>query len=87
MKNVLNAIKQSCKKIKNFFNNFLIRLGLIIGFFGCGPLLIFSLLDAMGVLADKNANPIGLGLLFYVTALPAISCVLLGFVYALVKHK
>jgi hypothetical protein len=51
-------------------------LGLLAG--GTGPLLLFAAADALGFVSDPNPNPVGLGLLFIVTIIPALALTLFG---------
>jgi len=47
---------------------------------GSGPLLIFLAADEIGLISDPDPNPIGFGLLFFVTFWPAIGLIALGIV-------
>jgi hypothetical protein len=49
-------------------------LGLALVFFGWGPLLGIVALAALDLWPDPNPNPIGPGLLFFVTAWLAVIC-------------
>jgi len=51
-------------------------LGLLVG--GTGPLLLFIAADYLGLISDPNPNPIGLGLLFFVTIWPALGFTAFG---------
>lgn len=61
-----------------YLGNNWFRIGLGLVLFGWTPLLGVVLLDALGLYPDPNPNPIGFGLLFFVTAWPAIICLLVG---------
>jgi hypothetical protein len=50
------------------------RIGLLLVLIGWTPLWGIVLLAAIGWWPDPNPNPIGPGLLFFVTAWPAIFC-------------
>jgi hypothetical protein len=64
------------------FPNAWIKWGAALVVFGWGPLLLCIVGQAIG-LVSRKANPVGLGLLFFVTAWPAIGCLLIGaFVWA-----
>ena len=54
-----------------------IWIGGIIHLLGCGPLYLAILGQFVGLVA-KDANPIGLGLLFFVTAWPSIILIGIG---------
>jgi hypothetical protein len=45
---------------------------------GTGPLLLFAAADYLGLISDPNPNPIGLGLLFFVTIWPALGFTAFG---------
>lgn len=45
---------------------------------GTGPLLFIILAAAIGLWPDPNPNPIGPGLLFFLTFWPAVLCILVG---------
>jgi hypothetical protein len=46
--------------------------------FGWGPLWAIVLLAGIGLWPDPNPNPIGPGLLFFVTFWPALACLAIG---------
>lgn len=50
------------------------RIGLALVVFGWSPLWLIVLLAAIGLWPDPNPNPIGPGLLFFVTFWPAVIC-------------
>jgi hypothetical protein len=64
-------------RVKDYFANLWVRIGLVLVVVGWGPLLAVIVLAAIGLWPDPNPNPIGLGLLFFVTFWPAFAC--LGF--------
>lgn len=55
-----------------------LRLG--VGFFalGVGPLLLFGIADAAGLIRDPKPNPVGLGLLAFVSFWPAVGLTIFG---------
>jgi hypothetical protein len=55
-------------------------VGLLLVLFGWGPLLLIGFLASIGALHDPDPNPIGPGLLFFVTSWPAIICIALGII-------
>jgi hypothetical protein len=55
-----------------------LRLGLGLLAIGTGPLLLFFVADEIGLISDPNPNPIGLGLLFFVTFWPAVGLTVFG---------
>ena len=50
--------------------------GLVV--FGWGPLLAIIALAELGLWPDPNPNPIGPGLLFFLTSWPALICLGVG---------
>lgn len=61
-----------------WLSNLWIQVGLALVVLGWGPLLGIVLLAALGLWPDPNPNPIGPGLLFFVTAWPALICLGVG---------
>jgi hypothetical protein len=55
---------------------FLAGLLLFIG--GCGPFIVFSIVTVLGFTDDPNPNPVGLGIIFGLFALPSLSLIALG---------
>jgi hypothetical protein len=64
--------------MKGFFSNRWSRIGTGLVVFGWGPLLLIIFLSGIGLWPDPNPNPIGPGLLFVFTSLPAIACLAIG---------
>mgnify|MGYP001248628902 CR=1 FL=1 len=62
-----------------FLRNRWSRIGLGLAVVGWGPLLTVILLSGLGLWPDPNPNPIGFGLLFFVTFWPAVICLGVGF--------
>ena len=56
----------------------LVRVGLAWLIVGSAPLLLIILAAAVGWWPDPNPNPIGPGLLFFVTFWPGVICVAIG---------
>jgi hypothetical protein len=61
-----------------YLSNRWIQVGLAFVTFGWGPLLGIVLLAALGLWPDPNPNPIGPGVLFFLTSWPAIICLVMG---------
>ena len=61
-----------------YLANRLVKIGLGLVVFGWGPLWVIVLLAGAGLWPDPNPNPIGPGLLFFVTFWPALICLALG---------
>ena len=64
--------------MKAFLANRWSRIGLALVVFGWGPLWLIVLLAAIGLWPDPNPNPIGPGILFFLTSWPAIICLGVG---------
>ena len=60
--------------MKTFVANRWSKIGLALVVFGWGPLVLIIVLASIGLWPDPNPNPIGPGLLFFVTFWPAIAC-------------
>ena len=54
------------------------KAGFWLALIGWSPLLAIIVLAAIGLWPDPNPNPIGPGLLFFVTFWPAIICAAIG---------
>ncbi len=65
-------------KMNNFLANRWSKIGLALLVLGWGPLGLIVLLAAIGLWPDPDPNPIGLGLLFFVTFWPAVICLGIG---------
>jgi hypothetical protein len=64
--------------MKTFLANRWSRIGLALAVLGWGPLLLIILLAALGLWPDPEPNPIGPGLLFFLTFWPAVICLGIG---------
>jgi hypothetical protein len=56
----------------------LVRIGLGLLIVGTGPLVFIVAAAAFGLWPDPNPNPIGPGLLSFLTFWPAIICIVIG---------
>lgn len=63
---------------RKYLENRYMRIGLALVVFGWGPLFAIIFLAAVGLWPDPNPNPIGPGMLFFLTAWPAIICLGIG---------
>ena len=70
-----------------YLANRLVKIGLGLVVFGWGPLWVIVLLAGAGLWPDPNPNPIGPGLLFFVTFWPALICLALGGVQVWRRRK
>jgi hypothetical protein len=66
--------------MKKYLSNRYIRIGLVLVGLGWTPLFSIILLTDLGLTSDPNPNPIGPGMLFYLTAWPAIICLVIGII-------
>jgi hypothetical protein len=66
---------------KNIVNGWIIT-GTVLILIGWCPLGAIILLAEMGVWPNPNPNPIGPGLLFFFTFLPAVVCLIIGAIQA-----
>lgn len=69
--------------MSRWFKNPFTIIGLLLVLFGWSPLLSIIFLDTLGLWPDPNPNPIGPGLLFFFTGMPAVICLLLGIIISL----
>jgi hypothetical protein len=64
--------------VRDYLRSGWVRAGLALLVLGSGPLWGIILLAALGWWPDPDPNPIGPGLLFFVTFWPAIICLGVG---------
>jgi len=57
-------------------------VGVLLLVFGTGPLLVVILLATLGLTRDPNPNPVGLGILAFLTFWPGVILMVLGFLTA-----
>ncbi len=55
-----------------------VAVGLILLIVGSGPLIGFNIYADLGFYDDPNPNPVGLGILAWLTFWPSIGLILLG---------
>jgi hypothetical protein len=58
-------------------------IGVAVLALGSGPLLVFVAVEEMGLIADPSPNPIGLGLLAFVTFWPGVVMTVVGLAQSL----
>lgn len=63
-----------------YLRSWWVRAGLALLVVGAGPLLFIIAAAAVGLWPDPNPNPIGPGLLFFITFWPAVACIAVGVV-------
>jgi hypothetical protein len=64
--------------MKDYFSNWLFKVGFIVLFVGSAPLLAIILLAKIGVWPDPDPNPIGPGLLTFITFWPGALLMFIG---------
>jgi hypothetical protein len=64
--------------MKEYLGNVWMKSGLALAVVGWGPLWSIILLAGVGLWPDANPNPIGPGILFFVTFWPAALCMAIG---------
>jgi hypothetical protein len=62
-------------------------IGLILFILGSGPLLTVILLAWLGVTKDPNPNPVGFGMLAFLTFWPSVILVIVGVVQSYIRYK
>ena len=72
--------------MKDFLHNRWVMISLALVVLGWGPLAAIILLAGIGLWPDPNPNPIGPGLLFFVTFWPAVICAIVG-VFQVRRHR
>ena len=64
--------------MKEYLANRWFKIGFWLAVIGWSPLWVIVLLAAVGLWPDPNPNPIGPGLLFFITFWPAVICLGVG---------
>ena len=64
--------------MKEYLANRWFKIGFWLAVIGWSPLWAIVLLAAVGLWPDPNPNPIGPGLLFFITFWPAVICLGVG---------
>jgi hypothetical protein len=73
--------------MNEYRRNRLVQIGFWLLVIGTGPLLGIILLAEVGLWPDPNPNPIGPGLLAFLTFWPAVICLGIGVVQVRGKRK
>jgi hypothetical protein len=55
-----------------------LKTGIALVVLGWGPLIGIVVLSSLGLWPDPNPNPVGPGLLFFITFWPAVVCLAVG---------
>lgn len=64
--------------MRDYLRSRLVKVGLGLLIFGTGPLVFIIAAAALGLWPDPNPNPIGPGLLSFLTFWPAVICIGIG---------
>ena len=64
--------------MSEYFQNRLVKIGLILLVFGSGPLLTIILFAKLGFTSDPDPNPIFFGMLAGLTFWPGVICFIIG---------
>jgi hypothetical protein len=64
--------------MRQYLASRLVRAGLVLFVLGCGPLLAIIGLAAVGLWPDPNPNPVGPGMLAFLTFWPSVICLVVG---------
>jgi hypothetical protein len=64
--------------MKEYRKNRFVQIGFWLLVIGAGPLFGIIFLAEIGLWPDSNPNPIGPGLLFFLTFWPAVICMSIG---------
>lgn len=68
--------------MKRWFRSKLFKIGFWMFVIGSGPLLLIILLATLGLWPDPNPNPIGPGLMAFLTFWPSIILMIIGAISA-----
>src|SRR4029077_6525542 len=66
--------------MREYLTSWWVRVGLAMLIIGTGPLLFIIAAAAVGLWPDPNPNPIGPGMLCWLTLWPSIICIVVGVV-------
>jgi hypothetical protein len=66
--------------MREYLRSRLVQVGLGLLVLGTGPLLFIIIAAAVGLWPDPNPNPIGPGLLAFLTFWPGVMCLVIGIV-------
>ena len=64
--------------MRKYWESRFVRTGLALFVLGCGPLLLIIVAAAVGLWPDPNPNPIGPGILAFLTFWPSLICMVIG---------
>jgi hypothetical protein len=70
-----------------YLQSYWIRVGIGLIVIGSAPLLLIILAAAIGLWPDPNPNPVGPGVLFFLTFWPAVLCIIVGIVRVRMRRE
>jgi hypothetical protein len=73
--------------MQRYMRSRLVQVGAGLLVFGTGPLMFIIVAAAVGLWPDPNPNPIGPGLLAFVTFWPGVICLIVGIAQARSKKS
>ena len=73
--------------MRAYLQSTLVKVGVVLLIVGAAPLVFIIAAAALGVWPDPNPNPIGPGLLFFVTFWPAIICIVVGVIRVRIRNR
>ena len=62
-------------------------VGVLIFAVGSGPLLVTLVLAALGLTRDPNPNPIGFGIMAFLTFWPSVALIAGGLITSMVRYR
>jgi hypothetical protein len=73
--------------MRQYLRSRLVQVGLTLLIVGSGPLLFIIAAAALGIWPDPNPNPIGPGLLAFITFWPSVICIVVGVVRVRLRRR
>ena len=72
--------------MRKYWESRSVRTGLALFVLGCGPLLFIIAAAAVGLWPDPNPNPIGPGILAFLTFWPSLICMVIGVIFVFLRN-
>ena len=73
--------------MRAYLQSTLVKVGVGLLIVGAAPLVFIIAAATLGLWPDPNPNPIGPGLLFFVTFWPAIICIVVGVIRVRIRNR
>jgi hypothetical protein len=73
--------------MRTYLQSSWVKIGVGLLVVGASPLIFIIVAAAVGLWPDPNPNPIGPGLLFFLTFWPAVTCIVIGVVRVRNRNK